>query len=98
MVNFFYHDQNTPLENFQKLIRGELPELEVTLMREPNKRKIDSRSGLQTKKSKTDLAAIDENQEKLKNCKQMFLDSIPKKEGQCNFRETHWHMSTVPNL
>ena len=73
---FFEHDKKTPLESLKMFIKGELPELDVTLKKEPIKRKSESRSGLQTKKSKTDLEAINENQEKLKNCRRNFLDSI----------------------
>ena len=79
--SFFDLDKNTPLESLKKFIRGELPELDVTLKVEPTKRKSESRSGLNTKKAKTDLATVNENQENLKNCRKMFLDSIAKKQG-----------------
>ena len=31
---FFEHDKNTPLESLQKFMKGELPELDVTLKKE----------------------------------------------------------------
>ena len=65
-------------------MKGELPELDTTLSKEPTKRKSEARYGFMTKKSKTDLASINENQEKLKNCRQMYLDSISKKQGLGN--------------
>ena len=81
---FFNHDKDAPLESFQKIIKGELPELDVTLKKDSNKRKSELRPGLKTKKSKTDSKVIDENQEKLKKCRQTFLDSITKKQGLGN--------------
>ena len=63
-------------------MKGELPELDVTLQKkEPTKRKCESRPGLQNKKSKIDIATMNENQEKLKDCRRTFLDSISKKHG-----------------
>ena len=79
--HFFAYDNTTPLESLKKFIIGELPDLHVTSKKEPTKQKSESRSGLSTKKTKTDLTAITENQEKLKNCRQTFLDSIPKKQS-----------------
>ena len=65
-------------------MKGELPDLDVTLKKESMKCKSQSRSGLSIEKSKTDMTVINENQEKLKNCRQNFLDSIPKKQGLGN--------------
>ena len=46
---FFVYDKNDPLESLKKFITGELPELDVTLKKEQNKRKSESRSGLSAK-------------------------------------------------
>ena len=83
-LHFFAYDDNNPLESLKKFILGELPDLDAASKKEPTKRKNESRSGLPTKKTKTDLTAIIENQEKLKNCRQNFLDSIPEKQGLGN--------------
>ena len=63
---FFDYDQNAQLECLKKFMLGELPDLNVTSKSKPTKRKSESRSGLSTKKTKTDFTAITENQEKLK--------------------------------
>ena len=87
---FFDHDKNKPLESLQKFMKGELPELDVTLKKEATKRKSESRPGiyskkpksdLHSKKPKSDLDSVNENQENLKGKRKTFLDSISKKEG-----------------
>ena len=50
-------------------------------MKEPTKRKSESRPGNNSKKPKTDLESVNENQEKLKSNRKKFLNSISKKQG-----------------
>ena len=87
---FFNHDRNSPLQSLQKFMKGELPELDVTLKKEATKRKSESRPGiyskkpksdLHSKKPKSDLDSVNENQENLKGKRKTFLDSISKKQG-----------------
>ena len=49
---FFDYNKNAPLESLKSFIKGEPPELDVTLKKEPNKRKSESRSGIQSKNLK----------------------------------------------
>ena len=82
LANFFFdYDKHAPLESLQKFMKDELPELDLSLKKEPNKRKSESRAGQHSKKSKTDSAPVNENQEKLKDKRKALLDSIPKKQG-----------------
>ena len=78
---FFNYDKKTPLESLKKFMKGELPELDVTLKKEATKRKSESRPGINSKKPKSDLESVNENQERLKGKRKTFLDSISKKEG-----------------
>ena len=52
--SFFKHDNNSPLDTLKKFIKGELPELDVTLKNDPKKRKSESRPGLNTKRPKNE--------------------------------------------
>ena len=78
---FFKYDKSMPLESLTKFMRGELPEIDVTLKKETSKRNIESKSGLQSKKNKTDKAVVAENHEKLKEKRQQFLKTIQNKQG-----------------
>ena len=78
---FFKYEKSTPLESFKKFTKGKITDLEVTLKKQPSKRKSESAPGIGTKKSKIDLDTINENQEKLKTSKKAFLEAIAKKEG-----------------
>ena len=83
---FFKYEKSTPLESFKKFTKGKITDLEVTLKKQPSKRKSESAPGIGTKKSKIDLDTINENQEKLKTSKKAFLEAIAKKEGLSQHR------------
>ena len=78
---FFDYDKDTPLDTFKKFMKDELPELNVSLLKDSMKRKSESRAGLQAKNLKSDSTTITENQKNLKNCRQNFLDCTSKKQG-----------------
>ena len=48
---FFDHDKEASLKCLKKFMKGELPDLDVTLKPEYNERKSESRAGLNNKKT-----------------------------------------------
>ena len=78
----FDFDQTTPpLETLEKFLRGELPELDANKKKEASKRKSGTDYGPAAKKANFEPKKVSENQEKLKVCRQQYLDTLAEKKN-----------------